>query len=114
MAATTSETALLMAAFLAPPMAPMDSSSPYAAGASVPPKHTGVPERRVTMTYCSGLPTEAATAADRALIASDSATGSGGTVCVDGGGVVVGGACVRDGGVGRGGWMDGWMDGERK
>ena len=38
--------------FFSPPMAPMLSSSPYAAGSSVPPNMTGMSVLMVTRTYC--------------------------------------------------------------
>ena len=50
MAVTTSDTAFEIALFFAPPTAPIDSSSPYAAGASVPPKQRAASVRSETRT----------------------------------------------------------------
>ena len=50
MAVTTSETALEMVLFFAPPTAPMLKSSAKAAGASVPPKQSATSVRSETKT----------------------------------------------------------------
>eukprot|EP00879_Flechtneria_rotunda_P020388 GHRR01021450.1.p1 GENE.GHRR01021450.1~~GHRR01021450.1.p1 ORF type:complete len:116 (-),score=27.88 GHRR01021450.1:122-469(-) len=50
-------------------------SSPYAHAASVPAKHMGLSVVRDTITNCSDLPSEVATAFERALSVSDMSAG---------------------------------------
>jgi hypothetical protein len=75
-----SERAALSCLFVSGAIPPIEISSPYAHGSSLPPNDIGTPPRRDIITYDSGFPSTRATALLASLRMSEVTTPSRGTL----------------------------------